>query len=192
MLEDGVLTDSLGRKADFRNAIIIMTSNLGAPVAGQAKRALGFRGADENARDRAAAQAEQERIETALKATFRPEFLNRIDATVIFDALKRAELEQILGLLLARTEAQLTSQGLELSLTAAARHLLLDAGYDVRWGARPMRRAITNLLEDPLADGLLQGHFRPDATIYVDADEGKLTFSTQAPGQLLMAVAQAQ
>ena len=160
ILEDGHLTDAKGRRVDFRNTIIIMTSNLGAAKI-QTNSSLGFRVQGDTVETRAAASYDlmKEKVQTELKASFRPEFLNRIDATVVFRSLTVEEITKIVDLMLKRVRDQLTAQGMALEITQAAKEHIIKLGYDAAYGARPLRRMIQNLIEDPLAEHLLLGRY---------------------------------
>ncbi|MCS6841619.1 MAG: ATP-dependent Clp protease ATP-binding subunit [Roseiflexus sp.] len=165
VLEDGYLTDGKGRRVDFRNTIIIMTSNVGTEHIRRASR-IGFSGYS------AGSELDNEdirkKVDDALKQLFRPEFLNRIDATIIFHALTNDEIRQITRLMLKRVQEQLKEHNLALEVTDEACDLLAKRGYDPAYGARPLRRIITNLIEDPLSEGVLEGRFRSGDTVLVD------------------------
>jgi len=171
ILEDGHLTDAKGRRVDFRNCIIIMTSNLGAKQL-QTNSSLGFRvqGDTEAARANASYDLMKEKVAQELKQNFRPEFLNRIDATVVFRSLTVDEIRQIVDLMLARVRDQLRAQQLTLEVTQEAKDHIIKIGYDVSYGARPLRRVIQNMIEDPLAEQLLLSSYEPGQTIIVDKD----------------------
>jgi ATP-dependent Clp protease ATP-binding subunit ClpC len=182
ILEDGHLTDAKGRRVDFRNTVIIMTSNVGAQQL-QRDTSIGFRaGGSEAAQANADYERMKDKVLSELKNTFRPEFLNRIDATVVFRQLTREEIREIVDLLLARIKAQLAGQEMELQVTDAAKDAIIAKGYDSAYGARPLRREIQNQIEDPLAERMLQAAFEAGDTIVVDADaEGTLTIERAAP-----------
>ncbi len=169
ILEDGHLSDAKGRRVDFRNCIIIMTSNLGARQL-QTNSSLGFRVQGETAEQREAASYElmRDKVQNELKQTFRPEFLNRIDATVVFRSLTVEEIRQIVDLMLARVRDQLKAQGMILEVTQAAKDHIIKIGYDVAYGARPLRRVIQNMVEDVLAEQLLLGKYKTGMTVVVD------------------------
>ncbi len=169
VLEDGHLSDAKGRRVDFRNCIIIMTSNLGARQL-QTNSSLGFRqqGDTEAERQDASYGLMQEKVQKELKATFRPEFLNRIDATVVFRSLTVDEIRLIVDLMLGRVREQLKAQGMALEVTQAAKDHIIKIGYDVAYGARPLRRVIQNMVEDVLAEQLLLGKLVRGSTIVVD------------------------
>jgi len=164
ILEEGRLTDSQGRSVDFRNTVLIMTSNLGTQDLRKAN--LGFSKADEAV----SYERMKEKVNDALKQHFRPEFLNRIDDTIVFHELSKGEVTEIVDLMIKRVTAQLEGQGLGLELTPAAKTLLADRGYDPTLGARPLRRAIQRLVEDSLSERLLWKEFRAGETIIVDAE----------------------
>ena len=175
ILEDGHLTDAKGRRVDFRNTIIIMTSNLGAAKI-QTNSSLGFRQQGDTAETRAAASYDlmKEKVQAELKQNFRPEFLNRIDATVVFRSLTVEEITLIVDLMLKRVREQLKVQGMGLEITQAAKEHIIKLGYDQAYGARPLRRTIQNLIEDPLAEHLLLGRYAQGDQIVVDLDpDGK-------------------
>jgi ATP-dependent Clp protease ATP-binding subunit ClpC len=171
ILEDGHLSDAKGRRVDFRNCIIIMTSNLGAKQL-QTNATLGFRSMGDTVESRAETSYEimKEKVAAELKNNFRPEFLNRIDATVVFRSLTVEEITQIVDLMLARVRDQLRAQQMQLEVTQAAKEHIIKLGYDVAYGARPLRRVIQNMIEDVLAEHLLLGKYEPGTTIVVDKD----------------------
>jgi len=162
ILEEGRLTDAQGRSVDFRNTVLIMTSNLG--TADLRKAVVGF-----SKRDEAVSYEKmKEKVNDALKAHFRPEFLNRIDETIVFSELSKPEVTQIVDFMVARVGVQLAGQGMGLEVTTAAKLHLADKGYDPTLGARPLRRAIQRLVEDPLSERLLWKEFRAGQIIRVD------------------------
>jgi ATP-dependent Clp protease ATP-binding subunit ClpC len=178
ILEDGRLTDSQGRTVDFKNTIIIMTSNLGTADVRRTQVGFGKFEAD------ASYERMKEKANNALKEHFRPEFLNRIDDTIVFHELSKPEITEIIDLLLKRVQTQLEAQGLALELTNEAKAYLGDKGYDPTLGARPMRRAIQRYVEDPLSEKLLWKEFHAGQTIIVDKVEDEITFTaidTPAP-----------
>ena len=174
VLEDGRLTDSTGRTVDFRNTIIIMTSNVGAGSVNRA-RAMGFglSGRDEAEEDYCTMR---ERMLEALKQTFRPEFLNRVDDSIVFRPLQQEEIEAIAALMLSDVERRLGENGIGLEVDKEACKYLADHGFDPVYGARPLRRAILRLVEDPVSEAILAGDYAAGDTIrlYVDADELKM------------------
>src|SRR5207237_9795270 len=167
IMDDGRLTDAQGRKVDFRNTIIIMPSNAGAELI-RRETGLGFHKSEDQQSAQEQYDKMKDKVLTEMKKLFRPEFLNRIDATVVFRALGREQIRAIVDLMLFRTQKQLTEQRLVMEATDAAKDLLMEKGIDPVFGARPMRRAIQHLIEDPLAEGLLHGRFRPGDVIIVD------------------------
>jgi ATP-dependent Clp protease ATP-binding subunit ClpB len=162
VLDDGRLTDGQGRTVDFRNAVLIMTSNLGSQQI-----------QDMANRDFADVQAV---VQQVLREHFRPEFLNRVDEVIVFRSLTREQLAQIVDIQLRRLEGRLAERKIGLELTEAARALLAERGWDPVYGARPLKRAIQRLVQDPLAVRLLQGEFAEGDTVVVDAEDGELTF----------------
>ncbi|HYL40283.1 MAG TPA: AAA family ATPase, partial [Candidatus Binatus sp.] len=181
ILEDGQLTDAKGRRVDFRNTIIIMTSNLGAKQL-QTGASLGFRAVadSEEAKAQSSYEFMKDKVQAELKNNFRPEFLNRIDATVVFRSLTMDEIRQIVDLMLRRVRDQLKAQGMILEVTQAAKDHLIQQGWDPSFGARPLRRVIQNQIEDVLAEHLLLNRYEAGATIVVDkvADATGLTIGT--------------
>jgi ATP-dependent Clp protease ATP-binding subunit ClpC len=169
ILEEGRLTDAQGRSVDFRNTVLIMTSNLG--TADLRKANLGFGKADEAI----TYERMKEKVNEALKQHFRPEFLNRIDETIVFHELSKEEVTKIVDLLIARTQKQLEGQGIGIELTPAAKSFVADKGYDPTLGARPLRRAIQRLIEDVLSEKLLYKEFRAGQIVVVDAEENPET-----------------
>jgi ATP-dependent Clp protease ATP-binding subunit ClpC len=164
ILEEGRLTDSQGRSVDFRNTVLIMTSNLGTQDLRKAN--VGFTKADEAV----TYERMKEKVNDALKQHFRPEFLNRIDEVIVFHELSKAEVTQIVDLMIRRVRMQLESQGLGLELSAESKLFLADRGYDPTLGARPLRRAIQRLVEDPLSEHILHKQFRAGEIIVVDVE----------------------
>jgi ATP-dependent Clp protease ATP-binding subunit ClpB len=161
VLDDGRLTDSQGRTVDFKNAVIIMTSNVGSQIIA----ATGGR-----ADDPEAYEAMKRQVTEALRLQFRPEFLNRVDEVIVFHALTDADLAAIVELLLADLQRRLATQDLTLELTPAARALIAREGTDPTFGARPLKRTIQRLVENPLARALIEGRFKPGQAVLVDAD----------------------
>ena len=172
ILEDGHLSDSKGRRVDFRNTIIVMTSNVGAKDLLK-DTSLGFRPVSPDVEIEREAQYERMKAKVLeqLKSSFRPEFLNRIDSQVVFRSLNVDEIRQIVDLLLARVRNQLRAQQIDMEVTEAAKDHVIKLGYDVDYGARPLRRVIQSMIEDPLAEALLVGTFKAGDTILVDRDE---------------------
>ncbi|MBC7871384.1 MAG: AAA family ATPase, partial [Chitinophagaceae bacterium] len=170
ILEDGRLTDGQGRVVDFRNTVIIMTSNLGTEYARKGG-VLGFVRPDDQQ-----AVADHQKIEKAMRDTFRPEFLNRIDEVIIFSPLSQADVEQMVDLQMQSIVTRLMEAGLQIHLTEPARHWLAQQGYDQAFGARPLRRALQRFVENPLSIQLLRGDFRPGDLIVIDELNGQLIF----------------
>ena len=170
VLEEGRLTDSQGRKVNFRNTVVIMTSNVGAREIVR-DRMVGFMsdGSDTEGKDiRRDVNKELERL-------FRPEFLNRVDQRIVFNRLGEEEGLKIVDLMLQDLRTRLQEQGVKLEVTDDARRLLMSEGMDERYGARPMRRVIQQRLEDPISEGLLRGDWRSGGTVNVSCEEGVLT-----------------
>ncbi|MGH2407700.1 MAG: ATP-dependent Clp protease ATP-binding subunit [Candidatus Limnocylindrales bacterium] len=172
ILEDGHLSDAKGRRVDFRNTVIIMTSNVGAKSLLK-DTSLGFKPISETSEQRAdqAYDRMRDKVLDQLKSLFRPEFLNRVDSLVVFRSLTVDEIRQIVDLMLTRVRDQLLAQGMTLDVTQAAKDHVIKTGYDPDYGARPLRRVIQNMIEDPLAEALLVGRFTLGATIIVDHSE---------------------
>jgi ATP-dependent Clp protease ATP-binding subunit ClpC len=167
ILEDGRLTDAQGRKVDFRNTIVIMTSNIGAAAISK-NQTLGFSIGDESG---LSYDDMKERVMGELKKVFRPELLNRIDEVIVFHKLTKPEIMQIVDLMLRRLREQMGEHEVSIDLTEDAKELLVEKGYDPAMGARPLRRAIQRVIEDPLADFVLGAELTPGATIVVDRKE---------------------
>lgn len=180
IMEDGNLADAKGRKVDFRNTIIIMTSNVGAEqITRDMNLGFAIKEDEERAKSREYDRM-REKVTSQLKQTFRPEFLNRIDAVIVFHSLAKEQIRQIVDLELARVKRQLREQDIELEVTEAAMDLLGERGYDHTYGARPLRRIIQNLIEDPLAEGVLDARFQPGSVIRVDAVDDLLKLEPAA------------
>ena len=160
VLEDGMLTDSLKRKVSFKNCVLIMTSNLGARRL-RGRGGLGFTRQD----DLATYDTMKNTVMEEVRKIFNPEFLNRLDELIVFRSLNETDMEQIVHILLGQVQGRLKDSDLSLSLTSGAIELLLEKGFDPDLGARPMRRAIQRLIEDPLADAVLRGRFKAGSTI---------------------------
>jgi len=179
IFEEGRLTDAQGRKVDFKNTIVILTSNLGARdiVKGQT---LGFSMEQTGA---LAYDKLKERVTGELKKLFRPEFLNRVDEVIVFHDLVHEEIQQIVDLMVSRLRDQLLGQGIGIQLTPEARELLAREGFDPTLGARPLRRAIQRLIEDPLSEQILAGEWSPGNVVLVDVDNGEVIFRKGEAGQ---------
>ncbi len=172
ILEDGHLTDSQGRKVDFKNTIIIMTSNLGTRDI-QKGPGIGFA---VSGNEQVTYEKMRDQVTEELKKNFRPEFLNRIDEVIVFRSLSLDDVKQIVDLLMKRVTEQLRAKDIEIDLTDAAKTLLSEQGYDQALGARPLRRTIQRLVEDPLSEKLLWKEYRAGETILVDAVDGEIVF----------------
>ncbi len=172
ILEDGRLTDAQGRTVDFKNTVLIMTSNLG--TADLHKASVGFAKSSEAVTH----ERMKTKVNEALKGHFRPEFLNRIDEVIVFHELSKDEITEIVDLMIRRVREQLEGQGLGFEITRSAKELLADRGYDHALGARPLRRAIQQLVEDPLSERILWKEFRVGQTIIVDAEDDAIVFRT--------------
>jgi ATP-dependent Clp protease ATP-binding subunit ClpC len=181
ILEDGKLTDSQGRKVDFKNTIVIMTSNIGAATISK-NQSLGFSIGDESG---LSYEEMKDRIMGELKRVFRPELLNRIEEVIVFHKLAKEEIKVIIDLLLNRVRRQMSDHGVTIELTEAAKDLLVDKGYDPALGARPLRRAIQRFIEDALADFVLGATLNPGDTLIVDRnpEDEKTVSITIVPGE---------
>ncbi len=185
IMEDGRLTDSHGRVIDFKNVILIMTSNIGARSI-QGEREMGFgrlatgpKSAEEISRQMDSIKG---RITDELKRVFRPEFLNRVDETIIFHPLSAEEINEVVTLMLDRVSKQIAQKGMDFEVTDAAKRYLAREGFDPQYGARPLRRAVQRLVEDPLSEEILLGKFDANDTVLVDVDpERGITFRKGAP-----------
>ncbi|MGA8580514.1 MAG: AAA family ATPase, partial [Bryobacteraceae bacterium] len=177
ILDDGRLTDGQGRTVSFRNTVIVMTSNVGTGMV--EKNAIGF---SVHAKDTADDDTRKRLLET-LKHQFRPEFLNRIDDIIVFNTLSREHLSKIVDIQLRNVARLLEERKMTLEVTPAAKDRIISEGFDPQFGARPMRRAIQRLVQDPLALDLLNGAFGPGDTVVVDArpDAPGLSFAKSAP-----------
>ena len=175
LLDAGRLTDSTGRTVDFKNTVIVMTSNIGS----QYIEALPI-GASQHEQD-ALYDKMKERVTEELRKYFRPELLNRIDETIVFHALNQPQIKEIVDLLLKGTERQLAARKLHLEVTDAAKTLIAESGFDPLYGARPLRRAIQRMVENPISSGILRRQFTDGDTIIIDSDGEKITTSLKAP-----------
>ncbi|HET9523931.1 MAG TPA: ATP-dependent Clp protease ATP-binding subunit [Terrimicrobiaceae bacterium] len=174
ILEEGKITDSLGRKIDFRNTIIIMTSNVGAElIRKQTTLGFGAPNLDDNY------DVMRDKILEETKRVFKPEFLNRLDDTIVFHTLTKPDLIQIVDLEVAKVIQRIKAKNIQLILEESAKDFLIEKGYDPQYGARPMRRAVERFLEDPLAEELLRGNIKTHENIYVHPDGEKLAFMSQ-------------
>jgi ATP-dependent Clp protease ATP-binding subunit ClpC len=175
ILEEGRLTDSVGRQVDFRNTVIILTSNLGHGT-GTMAGGLGFGDITEKANY---AQLEK-RMLGAAKQAFKPEFLNRIDDMIVFRELDHSDVEKILEIELSKVSDRLVGKGWKIQLRKSAKALLMEKGYNVQMGARPLRRAVSKYLEDPLAEAILGGKFKGKNVITVSEKNGLLVFGQKS------------
>jgi ATP-dependent Clp protease ATP-binding subunit ClpC len=176
ILDDGRLTDAQGRTVDFKNTVIIMTSNVGAPQIDK-EAGIGFRAVRDEAQGREQAyQRMRDRVMEELRRTFRPEFLNRLDEIIVFKPLTHEQIRDIVAILIERVRREVRGQGMDIEVTDEAKEVLAREGYDPTFGARPLRRAIQRLVEDPLSDELLRGRFSSGDVIVVDAREGRIVF----------------
>jgi len=173
ILEEGRLTDSQGRKVDFRNTIVIMTSNVGARKIAKRSLGIGFSPAQEGIDP----ELMRENVTSELKDLFRPELLNRIDEIVVFDTLTKDQLAQIVDLLVQFTQTRLAAHELKIELTDAARQFLVEQADDEASGARPLRRAIQRHIEDEISEQILAAVYKPNSVVEVDAKDGALTFA---------------
>ena len=177
ILDDGRLTDAQGRTVDFKNSIIIMTSNVGAPQLDK-EVGIGFRaaGRDETMDRERVYERMRDHVMEELRRTFRPEFLNRLDEVIVFRPLTTEQIAVIVGILIARVRREMRGQNMDLEVSEAARELLAREGFDPTFGARPLRRAIQRLVEDPLSDELLRGKFSGGDVVWVDARDNEIVF----------------
>src|SRR5450432_2228817 len=178
ILEDGKVTDSLGRKIDFRNTIIIMTSNVGAEIL-RRQTTMGF-GATKPVGEHEYEVMRDKLLEEAKKA-FKPEFINRLDDIIVFHQLSKADLYQIVDLEVAKVLVRIKAKEVHIELGKTAKEFLIEKGYDPQYGARPMRRAVERYLEDPFAEELLRGNVKAGDVVHVEAKEGKLAFNVAEP-----------
>lgn len=180
IFDDGHLTDAKGRRVDFRNTIIIMTSNIGSELI-RKEGTIGFISrTDETKVAQLSYEKMREKVLDEMKKTFRPEFLNRIDGTVVFHSLTREHIRQIVELMLSQIEVQLKEKDIKLQITDEAKDLLGEKGYDPAFGARPLRRVIEHLIEDPLSEALLEGRFNAGETIQIDCQNGEIVLDSAA------------
>ena len=181
VLDEGRLTDSKGRTVDFRNTVIIMTSNLGASHLKPSGPVMGFSTGGDSAKDREASfEVAKKEIMADVKRFFRPEFLNRIDEIIVFKPLEQKDLRQIVDILLKDLTKRLGEKGVAMDWTTAADDVLVQEGTDFAYGARPLKRAIQKLVEDPISEMLLSGDVKDGNTIHVDSlDKKKLVFTTE-------------
>lgn len=177
ILEDGRLTDSQGRTVDFKNTIIIMTSNVGARLITEKQSSLGFNSENENVEESEKKDI-KELVTGELRKVFRPEFLNRVDDIIVFNKLNKDEIKQIAVKMLKTLENRLDKMNIKISFTDNAISEIADKGFDENYGARPLRRAIQNEIEDPLSEQMLEGKVKDGAVVTCDFTDGQFTFTT--------------
>lgn len=177
ILEDGRLTDSQGRTVDFKNTIIIMTSNVGARLITEKQSSLGFNSENENAEESEKKDI-KELVTGELRKVFRPEFLNRVDDIIVFNKLNKDEIKQIAVKMLKTLENRLDKMNIKISFTDNAISEIADKGFDENYGARPLRRAIQNEIEDPLSEQMLEGKVKDGTVVTCDFSDGQFTFTT--------------
>jgi len=178
VLEEGKLTDGLGRVIDFRNTVIIMTSNIGAELL-RKQSSLGFAAKDEDK----SYEGMKGKLIDAMKKTFKPEFLNRLDDIVVFRNLQKQELLKIIDFEMDKVFARLEERGIKVTLSKKAKELLLEKGYDPHYGARPIRRAIEQNIEDPMSEEILRGKIPEGSKVLLGCAKGKITFKVTKPEQ---------
>src|SRR5207244_2400341 len=178
ILEEGKLTDNIGRIVNFRNTIILMTSNVGSDTI-KKQSSMGF----SPITDQDSYERMRERILEEAKKTFRPEFLNRLDDIVVFRSLTKPDLIEILDLEINKVMQRLKARNIVLQFDEKAKDHLVSKGYDPSYGARPMRRAVERSLEDPLAEEILKGHLLDNSPIQVTVEDGKLSFKQTATAE---------
>jgi ATP-dependent Clp protease ATP-binding subunit ClpC len=182
VMEDGQLTDSQGRTVDFRNTIIIMTSNVGVRSI-ETEKGLGFRDIRMDPNDPKMYESMKNKMLEEMKKLFRPEFLNRVDEVIVFQHLKKEEILEIADMYLKRVNEQAVSMGIVIELSDPVKDLLVDQGYDPNLGARPLRRAVQRFIEDPLSEEFLLGRFQSGDTIIADLDESKTVIFRRKEGE---------
>ena len=186
VLDDGRLTDSQGRTVDFKNTVIIMTSNVGASNI-RTTGTMGFNADASKAEEQAAYDKMKARVMDALKATFRPEFLNRVDETIVFHALEKEHILSIVDLMMKDLHKRLQEQEISMDVSAEAKEKLVAEGYDPAYGARPLRRAIQRMVEDPLAEDLLMGRYKAGDVVKVDVIKDGLALLKDGEAELVEA-----
>ncbi len=171
VFEDGRLTDSFGRKVDFRNTMVIMTSNVGAELI-RKSGSLGFK----SQKEEITYQEMKEKLLEEVKRTFKPEFLNRIDDIIVFKPLAREDLQKIIDIEIGFVAERLKEQKIDLEVTAEAKDFLIEKGFDPVFGARPLKRTIQRFLEDPLASDIISKKFKEGSKVKISAKQGELVF----------------
>ncbi|WP_126938226.1 ATP-dependent Clp protease ATP-binding subunit [Veillonella sp. CHU740] len=179
VLDDGRLTDNQGRTVDFRNTVIIMTSNLGAKYLKEDTAAMGFLAAKESGDTKKDTESAKKEVLQAVKAHFRPEFLNRVDEMIVFHALETEQLQQIVRILLQSVTTRLHEQGMELEVSDEAMAKIVAEGTDIAMGARPLKRAIQRLVEDPISDAILEGRAGEGKTLHVVVEDDDIAISVK-------------
>ena len=179
VLDDGRLTDNQGRTVDFRNTVIIMTSNLGAKYLKEDTAAMGFLAAKESGDTKKDTESAKKEVLQAVKAHFRPEFLNRVDEMIVFHALETEQLQQIVRILLQSVTTRLHEQGMELEVSDEAMAKIVEEGTDVAMGARPLKRAIQRLVEDPISDAILEGRAGEGKTLHVVVEDDDIAITVK-------------
>ena len=177
VLDDGRLTDNQGRTVDFRNTVIIMTSNLGAKYLKEDTAAMGFLAAKESEDTKKDTESAKKEVLQAVKAHFRPEFLNRVDEMIVFHALETEQLQQIVRILLQSVTTRLHEQGMELEVSDEAMAKIVAEGTDIAMGARPLKRAIQRLVEDPISDAILEGRAGEGKTLHVVVEDDDIAIT---------------
>jgi ATP-dependent Clp protease ATP-binding subunit ClpC len=181
IMEEGHLSDAKGKKVNFQNAIIIMTSNIGADLI-KRQTSLGFAiKRDELVNEQMAYEDMRKKLTESLKRVFRPEFLNRLDGTVVFRALTKDEIKRIVQLEVSKVQVRISEHHIKLDLTSEASERLAELGYDPDMGARPLRRVVQSRIEDVLSDGLLSGKFKPNEIVRVEVQEGDVILTPAGP-----------
>ena len=184
IFDDGHLTDSKGRKVDFRNTLIVMTSNIGSDLIRQ-DRSLGFNARTEGAQtEQEAYNRMKNNVLDEVKVFFRPEFLNRVDGTVVFHALSREHMEDIVDIMMQEVAVNLLEKGISMEVRDVARTWLAEEGYDPTFGARPLRRVIQDTVEDKLSDAILGGELGPADTAVIDIEDDVIIIRTETPASL--------
>jgi len=177
-MDDGVLTDAQGRRVDFRNTVLIMTSNIGSKLITD-RTTLGFgRGSEQG---RLSYEEIRQRVMSEVKELFRPEFLNRLDDIIVFQPLAEKEVEAIADLMIKELEERLAEREIHIQITPDAKKILIEKGFDAKYGARPLRRTIERLVENPISDKILEGEFTKGDLIVIRARDGQLKLERKPP-----------
>ncbi|XP_008812476.2 chaperone protein ClpD2, chloroplastic [Phoenix dactylifera] len=183
VFEDGHLTDSQGRRVSFKNTLIVMTSNVGSTAISKGRRSIGFLIAEDQESSSYAGM--KALVMEELKAYFRPELLNRMDEVVVFRSLEKAQMLEILNIMLGEVKGRLLSLGIGLEVSDAVMDLVCQQGYDKSYGARPLRRAVARLIEDVISEAILAGDYKPGGTVVIDVDASGNPFASQLPDQTI-------